>query len=218
MRKPARSEHLAAVALSVLSPAPHLHSTEPAPAADPRRATRLMSRRRRPALTFVLALAALAPATAPTRGEGLSSTEEKIVARVDSHRDEAVALLEKMVNIPSETQNFDGVRAVGRALAAEFARSGFTTRWDELPREGRRAGPLIAEHPGTRGKRVLLVGHIDTVLEGRRFERRAGGVAAGPGTHDMKGGDVVLLFALRALHEAGALDDRRVAVILTGDE
>src|SRR5262249_10181352 len=100
-------------------------STEPAPAADPEGGTSPMPRRRRPALAFALALVYLVPAAAPARGGGLSSTEGKIVARVEANREEAVALLETVVNIPSGTQNVDGVRAVGRAFAAEFGRIGF---------------------------------------------------------------------------------------------
>jgi glutamate carboxypeptidase len=122
-----------------------------------------------------------------------------------------------VVNIPSATQNLAGVRAVGKVFAAEFQRLGFATRWDEMPPEMNRAGHLIAEHPGTRGKRVLLIGHLDTVLEGRRFHR-VGPRATGNGVQDMKGGDVVLLYALKALHGAGRLEGRRVSVILTGDE
>src|SRR5262245_18077438 len=66
-------------------------------------------------------------------------------------------------------------------------------------------------------KRILLVGHIDTVLQGEHW-RREGDKAFGNGTSDMKGGDVVLLYALKALADIGALKDMRVIVMLTGDE
>ncbi|QRN94518.1 M20/M25/M40 family metallo-hydrolase [Archangium violaceum] len=78
----------------------------------------------------------------------------------------------------------------------------------------------MAEHPGKAGGlRVLLIGHLDTVQEGAGLEFvRDGPVARGAGTQDIKGGDVILLTALRALKEAGALGDLHVTVILTGDE
>jgi glutamate carboxypeptidase len=78
---------------------------------------------------------------------------------------------------------------------------------------------LIAETPGTdgRGKRILLLGHIDTVLQGEHW-RREGNKAYGAGSSDMKGGDIVLLYALKALADAGVLKDMRVIVMLTGDE
>ena len=44
------------------------------------------------------------------------------------------------------------------------------------------------------------------------------GVVRGPGTNDMKGGNIILLFALKALHEAGELANARIIVALTGDE
>jgi glutamate carboxypeptidase len=49
------------------------------------------------------------------------------------------------------------------------------------------------------------------------WERR-GDKVRGQGVHDMKGGDVVMLEALRALQSVGALKDARIEVILTGDE
>lgn len=176
-----------------------------------------MSRRYR-GLPLAFALALLAPGPAPA--DGLDDGERKVMGYVDAHRDEAVGLIERVVNIPSRTENLAGVRAVGKVFEAEFARAGFTTRWEEMPAAMGRAGHLIAEHPGTLGKRVLLIGHLDTVLEGQPFRRDPAHPdrAFGNGTVDMKGGDVVMLYALKALHAAGALEGRRVAVILTGDE
>lgn len=179
--------------------------------------------RHRPGFTgaAAVAIAALFVAPSRTRAEGASPRERQVAEYVDAHRDEAIALVERAVNIPSATQNLDGVRAVGKLFSAEFEQAGFTTHWEEMPPAMKRAGHLIAEHKGTKGKRLLLIGHIDTVLEGRRFERNdsgRGSRASGNGTVDMKGGDVVILYALKALQSAGALADRRITVILTGDE
>jgi glutamate carboxypeptidase len=94
---------------------------------------------------------------------------------------------------------------------------GFETRWADMPPEIGRAGHLVAEHRGAAGKRLLLIGHLDTVLQGEAF-RRDGDRAFGSGISDMKGGNVILLEALRALHQTGALANRQVIVVLTGDE
>ena len=51
------------------------------------------------------------------------------MASVDAHNAEALALLEKVVNINSGTQNFAGVREVGDVFRAEFDALGFKTRW-----------------------------------------------------------------------------------------
>jgi glutamate carboxypeptidase len=149
--------------------------------------------------------------------QSLSAEEKKIVNYVDAHKTEAVALLERVVNIESATQNVAGVKSVGSVFKNEFEALGMKARWIDMPPEMKRAGHLVAETSGTRGKRLLLLGHIDTVLEGERF-RREGNKAFGTGSSDMKGGDVVLLYALKALSDVGALKESRIVVMLTGDE
>jgi glutamate carboxypeptidase len=115
----------------------------------------------------------------------------------------------------------DGVREVGEVFRAELERLGFEARLSPQGAETARGPHLIAERRGTRGRRLLLIGHLDTVFEkDSPFQRwqREGDKARGPGAVDMKGGDVVVLFALRALQDAGALEGTQIVVILTGDE
>jgi glutamate carboxypeptidase len=93
-----------------------------------------------------------------------------------------------------------------------------------------RAGDLIAEHPcpagaGQCGKKLLLIGHMDTVFEpSSSFQQFAlvpnadGKIATGPGVADMKGGLVVMLAALRAMQEAGVLEHCEIRIVLSGDE
>jgi glutamate carboxypeptidase len=149
--------------------------------------------------------------------QNISAEERKIVDYIDAHIEEAIGLLEKTVNIESPTENLAGVKQVGMLLKPEFESLGFTAKWIEMPAEMKRAGHLLAEKKGTKGKRVLLLGHIDTVLKGEKF-RREGSKAYGTGTSDMKAGNVVLYYALKALHASGALKDASVIVLLTGDE
>ena len=172
------------------------------------------------ALTLAFALFPFATAR-PAAAQGLSDVERRIAEHIDAHAEEAVALLERIVNINSGTMNPAGNKAVADVLAVEFRKLGFDVRWSPLPVEMGRAGHLVAERVGRRGRRILLIGHLDTVFEEdspfRRFER-SGHFAKGPGVLDMKGGDVVILQALRALHAAGALEDATIRVILSGDE
>lgn len=147
----------------------------------------------------------------------ISAEERKIVEYIDARAEDAVALLEKTVNIESPTENLSGVRQVGMVFRDEFESLGFAVRWIEMPFEMKRAGHLLAEKAGTKGKRILLLGHLDTVLSGEKF-RREGGKAFGTGALDMKAGNVVLFCALKALRETGALEDASVTVMLTGDE
>jgi glutamate carboxypeptidase len=60
------------------------------------------------------------------------------------------------------------VRAVGKLFRDQFDELGFQTRWIELPPEMQRAGHLLAERRAaseSRGKRLMLLGHLDTVFE-----------------------------------------------------
>jgi glutamate carboxypeptidase len=165
----------------------------------------------------------LACAVMPLRADPpgpLDPVERRIIGAVDRENDRAISLLEAVVNINSGTTNLAGVRAVGDRFRAELDGLGFRTHWvDGAPFD--RAGHLVGEHAG-RGTHVLLIGHLDTVFDVdhpfQRFERISPTEARGPGIIDMKGGDVIIVHALRALHAAGALSDARISVIMTGDE
>ncbi len=163
---------------------------------------------------------------APTRAAGqggnqpkLSPTEQKIRDYVRAHENEQIAFLEKAVNINSGTFNLAGVRQVGGLFAPEFAAIGFDTTWVALPDPVGRAGHFFAERKGNRGRKLLLIGHLDTVFEGEgeKFVR-LDTLAAGAGSSDMKGGDIVVLYALKALQSVGALKGTQIIVAFTGDE
>jgi glutamate carboxypeptidase len=173
-------------------------------------------------VTAALAATLAAPGTVYSQNPQqptLSAVERKIRDYVRSHEAEQIALLEKAVNISSGTLNLQGVRRVGRLFEPQFSSIGFDAQWVALPDAVGRAGHFFAEHRGTRGKRLLLIGHLDTVFEGdgERFVRYDT-LAAGAGSSDMKGGDMVILYALKALQSVGALDGTRIIVALTGDE
>lgn len=151
----------------------------------------------------------------------LTASERRMAAYVDDHKDEAVALLRRLVDTNSGTHNPEGVRQVGTILEEELKTLGFTTRWDDPADARSRGSHLFAEHPGTKGPRILLIGHLDTVFEaGDTFTaaEEADNTLHGPGAADMKGGDVVLLYALKAMASVGALDDTRITIAFTGDE
>jgi glutamate carboxypeptidase len=169
-----------------------------------------------------LAAAAIALlVSSPLGAQQLTSTERRIAAYVDAHAEEAIGLLQRTVDINSGTHNLAGVRQVGAVFRAQLDSLGFTTRWIGLPDSLQRAGHLFGELRGRRGKRILIIGHLDTVFEPESpFQRfvRSGATASGPGSNDMKGGDVIAIYALRALQAAGALRDRQIVVAFTGDE
>ncbi len=167
-----------------------------------------------------LAATAIVFALAPAHAE-LSADEANIRGAVAAREAEALAFLERVVTIGSGTMSHDGVKAVGTAFSAAFAELGFDVRWEDFPPEMNRAGHLIATRKGKRGAKLLLIGHLDTVFEaadGAAAFRREGDTAHGPGVADMKGGDVVALYALKALADVSALDGVSITVIFTGDE
>jgi glutamate carboxypeptidase len=151
----------------------------------------------------------------------LTETEQRIVAAVKQRTPAALELLEQSVRINSGTLNPEGVRAVGDVYRAELDALGFKTRWIDMPPAMKRAGHLAATHEGGQGKRLLLLGHLDTVFEKSSsvalWERR-GDRVRGQGVNDMKGGDVIMIEALRALRSVGALDRSNIEIMFTGDE
>ena len=163
-------------------------------------------------LLLVLPAAALAE---------LSPAERRITRTVEQEQERTVQLLERLVNQNSGTLNLEGVAAVGRMLRAELEPLGFEVRWVEMGETGR-AGHIVATHRADgRGKRILLIGHLDTVFEAdspfQRFTRE-GNRAVGPGVGDDKGGLVVIVAALRAMQAAGTLRGADIEIVLTGDE
>nr|MCS5658863.1 M20 family peptidase [Dehalococcoidia bacterium] len=96
---------------------------------------------------------------------GLSKTEKRIQEYVEKHSEEAIDLIEKVVNINSGTLNIDGNRTVGNIFQAELDQLGFNTYWVTYPENIKRSGHLFAEMRGGKGKRIVLIGHLDTVFE-----------------------------------------------------
>jgi glutamate carboxypeptidase len=168
-------------------------------------------------------LVALNGSRMPVRSQQLSATEQAAVRAIDGRAREAIALLERIVNINSGTMNLQGVREVGRVLAAELESIGFQVELTDGSGYGR-AGHLIARNSPLRatGPKLLLIGHLDTVFEPgspfQRFMRTSDSTATGPGVVDMKGGDVVIIEAMRALRSVGALDSMGITIVMTGDE
>ncbi len=110
-----------------------------------------------------------APPSAGSRRRSISGTRE------------ALALLERVVNINSGTMNFEGVRKVGDAFKAELDALGFSTKW--VDGAGfKRAGHLVAErngrgpaHPADRAPRHRLRAEqsVPEVRAARPTRRRA---------------------------------------------
>ena len=123
----------------------------------------------------------------------------------NARQDEMEALLRALVEIESPSDDPAGVARLADRLIRDLAPLGLDTA--AVPVRG--AGPVLRATSGGGAAPILLLGHLDTVWPvgtlAARPLRREGDRLHGPGTFDMKGGLVVALFALRALHERGAL-------------
>jgi glutamate carboxypeptidase len=179
----------------------------------------------KPGKTTIATLALLFSTGTLLPAQSLSKDELKMRDWIEQHTAEETAFLEKVVNISSGTMNLAGVRAVGDEFAREFQALGFETRWVSMPPEMKRAGHLFAEHKAKKksrktGKTLLLIGHLDTVFEGegQKWTMLDDSTAKGAGSSDMKGGDVAILYALKAMKAAGTLDDTNIIVSFIGDE
>jgi glutamate carboxypeptidase len=182
------------------------------------------------AILFAIATASISFAQSQTKAAGLTPLEARMAATIDANRAADRALLEQLVTLNSGTMHLAGVLAVKDVLLARLQSLGFGVRWVPMDTITGRAGDLVAEHPcpagtGHCGKRLLLIGHMDTVFEpSSSFQRyapvpdSAGKAATGPGVADMKGGLVIMLAALHAMKQTGALDRTEIRIVLSGDE
>jgi glutamate carboxypeptidase len=143
--------------------------------------------------------------------------EKNIVRQIDQNLQDSLDTLKKVVNINSGTMNFTGVRDVGSVFRAEFDAMGFTTQWIEGS-SFNRAEHLTASY-GTTGPRILMFGHLDTVFAKSDTFQSSVSVddnhVAGPGITDMKGGDVIIISALRALKKLNLLDNVSIKVVVS---
>jgi len=172
----------------------------------------------------------LAAACIPAAAQAPDPTEARMIHAIDAETPASIALLEQLVNINSGTMNIPGVLAVKDIVEPKIKALGFTTTWHPMEQLDHRAGDLVATHPcpagpGKCGKRILAIGHLDTVFElSSPFQKYSivpntkGNTATGPGTNDMKGGLVVLLTALQAMQSSGTLAHTEITIVLSGDE
>ncbi|HEY4112050.1 M20/M25/M40 family metallo-hydrolase, partial [Puia sp.] len=153
---------------------------------------------------------------------GLTPPEKKIADYIDHHMQDAMQLLINSVNINSGTLNIAGVKKVGEMYAVQLRKLGFTIEWVSEPDSLHRAGHLVATHTGKKGKKLFLIGHLDTVFEpdmpAGPYTVLNDSTATGQGVNDMKGGDVIIITALQALEAAGQLKDMNIIAYFTGDE
>jgi glutamate carboxypeptidase len=135
---------------------------------------------------------------------------------------EMIALLERLVNQDSGTYDRDGVNRVADLMAMAYQAIGFSVQ--RVPNDAYADHLVATRGDGPGRRRLLCVGHMDTVFPAgtaatRPFRIQAGR-ATGPGVVDMKGGLTVLRFALAALAatESPAIHQAGITVLMNADE
>jgi glutamate carboxypeptidase len=124
--------------------------------------------------------------------------------------------LKKIIEINSYTKNPSGVNSVGVIFDDWFHQLGFISMLYE--RDGIGAHRYY-QSSSTHGKKLLLLGHLDTVFPPGKFEgfREDEEWVYGPGVCDMKGGNIVLLEALREIYNEG-ITIKNIDILFVSDE
>ena len=161
----------------------------------------------------------------------LNSEEVELTSWLDSQEENMLDMLERITNINSGSLNKQGVNELASIFGEELRHLGFSL--ETLPGEviempscpGSDYNVDVADHilasKSGSGSKLLIMGHLDTVFPpGSPFQEfsREGDTMYGPGVSDMKGGLVVMLYALKALNESGELGDKSITVLLNSDE
>ena len=179
-------------------------------------------------LSSLLVIAALSLSSNLSYAKNLSvnkfdSNEEKIVQRVQADLPLALQEIEQAVNINSGSMNLSGVKQVGELAKQQLLALGFDVQWHDGSAFNR-AGHIVATHKSENinAIKILMIGHLDTVFakhdDFQKFKRISETQASGPGVADMKGGNTIIISALRVLKTLGLLDNVSIQVVLTGDE
>jgi glutamate carboxypeptidase len=146
---------------------------------------------------------------------------EELIRFIDGKEQEMLRFLERLVNIDSGTLHKPGIDQIGAILAERLSSFGFAMK--QVP-QSQYGNHLVGNKPGKGKKRILFIGHMDTVFPPGTADLRPfridGSRAYGPGVLDMKGGIVCLLYALEALRSTGhaSYDEMAMGVVLNSDE
>lgn len=165
---------------------------------------------------------AVALAAALATGAGWAQARnEALFAAATAEQPATVKTLERLVNIETGTGDAQGLASMGQLLEGELQGLGFAVTRHKA------VGEVVGENivgrlQGKGGKRLLLIGHMDTVYVRGTLEKAPfridGNRAFGPGIADDKGGIAVILHALRLLKAQGFQDYGSITVMFNTDE
>ncbi|WP_296615593.1 glutamate carboxypeptidase [Sphingomonas sp.] len=140
---------------------------------------------------------------------------------VEKATPEALALLERLVNIDTGTGDLEGWSKASDVVTAKLKALGMEL--STVPAE--QAGlpdNIVARIAGSGRGRILIIAHMDTVFEpgtaAKRPYRVAGDRAYGPGVSDEKAGLVTAIAAIGVLRQAGFRDFGQITLLIDSSE
>lgn len=140
------------------------------------------------------------------------------------HREEPIRFLERLCAVDSRTiDGAAGATRVAEMIGERLRAMDFDLQWVEPdPSEGPRGRHLAACRNAGAAKRVVLIGHTDTILSPAEAPFRVDTQTRrihGSGSNDMKGGCVLMLEAVAlALREEPAVGQAGLVVLLNASE
>ena len=146
-----------------------------------------------------------------------SQLRNEVIAYIDAHGEEQLEFLIRLCEQNSYSFNPDGVNKVGEMIVENM--NGIMPVHEVVTFE--KVGGTHIFRSSEHEKSIYLVGHMDTVFPPEHeFQACAmkGDVLTGPGVGDMKGGLVVIIYALKALHHVGVLRELKISTIFNSDE
>ncbi|MDC9496728.1 MULTISPECIES: M20/M25/M40 family metallo-hydrolase [unclassified Pseudoalteromonas] len=165
----------------------------------------------------------LASTVSLTSYAALNKNEREIVKQVEQNMPQALKEIEQAVNINSGSLNIEGVKKVGALASEQLKAIGFKVEWLDGSAFNR-AGHVLATHESNDPDaiKILMIGHLDTVFAKHdnftTYKQIDEHTARGPGVADMKGGNTIIITALKSLQALNLLENVSIKVLLTGDE
>jgi glutamate carboxypeptidase len=167
---------------------------------------------KRVALVLAIGLAASSASAAP---------DEKLKAAAEQAKPALIETLKQMVLIESGSSDVDGVKKMADFTEARLKALGAATERRKVTR-GPGGDIVIATFDGNGTKKLMLIGHMDTVYEHGILATESwkvdGDRIYGPGIADDKGGLAVVLHALQILKDQGWRDYAKLTVLFNPDE
>ncbi|WP_342669987.1 M20/M25/M40 family metallo-hydrolase [Domibacillus iocasae] len=142
-----------------------------------------------------------------------------MITYLKQEKENMITLLEKLVNIDSNSYDKQGVDKIGEALQQEFEEIGMSVG---VHREKEYGNHLSITSPHAKQPGILIIAHMDTVFPDGETENRPfeiiGDKAYGPGVNDEKASHVQVLYAMKALKEIGSSALHNVQILFNSDE